>query len=76
LFILPPGVEERIILKGISKNWMEVWAGLIWLRIVGSLVHSSPRSRREDNIKMEIQEWDGGMGWIMWLRMDTDGGLL
>jgi hypothetical protein len=26
-----PGLDERIIVKRIFKNW-EVWTGLIWLR--------------------------------------------
>jgi hypothetical protein len=29
-----PGVDSRIILKWIFKNWdRETWTGLIWLRI-------------------------------------------
>jgi hypothetical protein len=27
------GVDERIILKWISKKWMEAWTRLIWLEI-------------------------------------------
>ena len=36
-----------------------------------------PRSRREDNIKMDLREVGcGGMDWIDCLRVGTDGGYL
>ena len=36
-----------------------------------------PRCRREDNIKMDLQKWEGvvGTGWS-WLRIGTGGGHL
>jgi hypothetical protein len=36
-----------------------------------------PRRRWEDNIRMDLQEWDMGV-WtgLGWLRIDTDGGHL
>ena len=36
-----------------------------------------PRRRWENNIKMDLQEWDGvvGTGWS-WLRIGTGGGRL
>jgi hypothetical protein len=36
-----------------------------------------PRRRREDNIKMDLQKWEGvvGTGWS-WLRIGTGGGRL
>jgi hypothetical protein len=36
-----------------------------------------PRCRREDNIKMDLQEvgW-GGLEWIDWIRIGTGGGHL
>jgi hypothetical protein len=35
-----------------------------------------PRRRWEDNIKMDIQDWDGVMTGLSWLRIGTGGGLL
>jgi hypothetical protein len=36
-----------------------------------------PRPRWEDNIRMDLREigW-GGMDWIIWLRIGTNGGAL
>jgi hypothetical protein len=36
-----------------------------------------PRRRLKDNIKMDIKKWDG-MAWpgLIWLRIETGGGLL
>jgi hypothetical protein len=34
------------------------------------------RRRWEDNIKMIFNRWDGGMDWLIWLRIGTGGGLL
>jgi hypothetical protein len=33
-YLEDPGIDGRIILKGIVKKWdRKVWIGLIWLRI-------------------------------------------
>jgi hypothetical protein len=36
-----------------------------------------PRRACEDNIKIDLRDtaW-GGMGWMIWLRIGTSGGLL
>jgi hypothetical protein len=33
-YLEDPGVDGRIILKRIFRNWDGAWTGLIWLRIV------------------------------------------
>ena len=36
-----------------------------------------PRRRWEDNIKLDLQEMElGGMDWLLWLMIRTDGGRL
>jgi hypothetical protein len=36
-----------------------------------------PRNRWEDNINLDLQEMEwGGMDWLLWLRIGTDGGRL
>jgi len=35
-----------------------------------------PRRRWEDNIKMDLREWEGVMTGWSWLRIGTDGGHL
>jgi hypothetical protein len=43
----------------------------------GRRPHGRPRRRREDNIKMDLQEvaWGAWTG-LIWLRIGTGGGLL
>ena len=43
----------------------------------GKRLLGRPRRRWEDNIKMDLQEWEGvvGTGWS-WLRIETGGGHL
>jgi hypothetical protein len=45
--------------------------------LVGKTLLGSHRRRWEDNIKMDIREigW-GGMDGLIWLSIETDGGLL
>jgi len=49
---------------------------------VGKSIGKSPlgkrRCRREDNIKIDLQEvgWRGAWTGLIWLRIGTDGGLL
>jgi hypothetical protein len=40
-------------------------------RLEGKRPHGRPRHKWVDNIKMDIQEWDGGMDWIE-LSQDRD----
>jgi hypothetical protein len=42
--------------------------------LVGKPEGKSSRRRGEDNIKMDLQEVGcGGMDWMRWLRIGTDG---
>ena len=57
--------EER----GVYKFWVE--------KPEGKRPLGRPRRRWEDNIKMDLQKWEGvvGTGWS-WLRIGTVGGRL
>jgi hypothetical protein len=43
---------------------------------VGKPEGKGPRRRWDDNIKMDVEKWDGASIVSIWLRIGTGGGLL